>query len=96
MLQPNPHFQKNKKTIAFNLSCGHCKTLFATYQKLGKGNILKLYIDRIESSTVELNSPASLLQCPNCQQQLGVLRDEKNTNRKFYALSTGSVNKKKL
>lgn len=95
-MQLNPHFQKVKKAFPLALSCGHCKTVFATYQKVGKGNILKMYIDRIEYSTLDINPPSSLLECPSCHTNLGVLQVEKKTGKQFYVPKAGSVNKKKL
>ena len=47
-----------------------CKTDIALYQKLGKGTLLRMYVDRIIRSSVDLAGNPGALFCPNCQKQL--------------------------
>ncbi len=58
----NPYCRKIRGSITILVSCGYCKKDIAFYQKAGRGRLLRMYLDRIIKSAVDLASqPADLI-----------------------------------
>lgn len=52
----NPYQKKIKKSFLLDLCCGQCKEDFAIYQKVGRGNVLRMHVPRIIECAVDLTS----------------------------------------
>lgn len=74
------------------VSCGYCKTDLAVYQKVGQGLLLRMYVERIIKSTVDLSKEPGALFCPNCKMQLATKVTLKRKNREAYVLIRGVCN----
>ncbi|AMB98626.1 hypothetical protein AWM75_00830 [Aerococcus urinaehominis] len=68
---PNPQAKKVKKAQPMLVSCGVCKADLICYQKLGKGGLLRMYLERVVTSQMPLGDHD--LICPECGNLLGVL-----------------------
>mgnify|MGYP001100523678 CR=1 FL=1 len=51
------------------IKCANCKENIIKYVKLGKGNIHRCYISRIQKYYVPFNNKE--LKCPNCEKIIG-------------------------
>lgn len=89
----NPNYRKIKGSYILLVSCGHCKTEIVKYQKLGKGNVLRMYIDRIIEGNIRFCGD---LICPNCGKILGTKVTLKKGNKEFYKMIRSTFNTKKL
>ncbi len=78
------------------ICCGYCKTDIAVYQKVGKGNLLRMYIERIVHSAIDLSRVPGALFCPNCRQQLATRTFFKNKAKTAYIMVRGAFNAKKF
>ncbi len=70
MIYKNPNYRKARGSHILLVSCGYCKTDIAKYQKVGRGNLLRMYTDRIIKSSIDLSKNHGALFCPNCKKQL--------------------------
>ena len=66
----NPERRRVRKSLILIVSCGHCKSDLVRYQKVGRGNLLRMYIDRIIESEMPIHSKTQDLICPNCHQEI--------------------------
>lgn len=66
----NPFYRRVRGSFLLLVSCGHCKIDIATYQKVGKGGLLRMYIERIINSSIDLSQLPSALHCPKCKAHL--------------------------
>lgn len=66
----NPYCRRVRGSFLLLVSCGHCQTAIATYQKIGKGGLLRMYIERIINSSIDLSKLPNALHCPNCKAHL--------------------------
>jgi hypothetical protein len=85
-------FQKSRGGTSriLDVSCDHCHTHVAFYQKDGPGILKRMYVDRFIDS-----KPASKeLHCPKCDRFLGVRITWEKEQRAAYRLFAGSVAKK--
>ena len=73
------------------VSCGHCKTSLLSYQKVGKGRLLRLYLERINFSDTPLQQE---LICPNCGELIALLATTKA--KSFYKMKRGKYNIKRI
>lgn len=89
----NPNCKKIKGSHLLLVSCGYCKTDIVKYQKLGKGNILRLSIDRIIETSTDFSQE---LTCPSCHRVLGTKVVLKRENREFYKMIRSTFNTRKL
>ncbi|MGO1468635.1 MAG: hypothetical protein ACTHW2_01300 [Tissierella sp.] len=89
----NPYYKKIKGSYILLISCGYCKTDIAKYQKVGKGNVLRLSIDRIIELSTKLSKK---LTCPSCGKILGTRVFLKKENRKFYKMFRSTFNTKNI
>ena len=89
----NPNCKKVKGSHLLLVSCGYCKTNIAEYQKLGKGNVLRMYINRIVKSSVDLSKD---LICPNCGKTLGRRISMKKKNKDAFKMIRSRYNTRQL
>ena len=92
-MQKNPNYKKIKGSYILLVSCGFCKTDIVKYQKLGKGSLLRMHIDRIIESSIDLTQE---LICPNCANKLGSKVILKKENKQVYKMIRSTFNTKKL
>lgn len=92
-MKENPNYRKVKGSYILLISCGVCKTEIVKYQKLGKGNLLRMHIDRIIESYVNFSQE---LICPNCGNKLGSKITLKKENKEVYKMIRSSFNTKKV
>lgn len=78
------------------VSCGYCKTDVARYQKVGKGRLLRMYVDRIVESSADLSENYGALFCPNCGKQLATRVTLKRKNKEAYILIRSAFNTRKI
>ena len=91
MKYKNPKMKKIKRSHPMLVSCGVCKVPLILYQKQGIGTLLRLHIERVIESEMQLTSQN--LTCPECDTVLGhkvTINDEEsykmlrsNYNTKF-------------
>src|SRR3989344_4488460 len=81
------------------LSCRVCSNPILTYQKDGKGNLRRLYFDRIFSPEKLTNlqmkplSEIPKLICLKCKEEIGTPYVYKKENRKAYKLYQDALSK---
>ena len=92
-MQVNPRSKKVKGSHLLMVSCGFCQTDIAKYQKLGKGNVLRMYLDRILESSVDFSKE---LLCPNCGKRLGTRVSLKKKNKEAYKMIRSRFHTRKL
>lgn len=73
------------------VSCNHCKKEIAEYQKVGKGNLLIMIIDRIIESNFDIEKNEKLLLCPSCKGILGT-RFFYEGNKEAFRMIRGATN----
>lgn len=83
--------RKIKNSFKLKLYCGYCKSYLLTYQKVGKGGLLRLYIDRIESTEIPLNEALTCNNCNTVIANLVVMKD-----KTFYKMQRGKYNIKRF
>lgn len=93
IIYKNPKCRKIRGSHKLLISCGHCKTDIAKYQKLGKGGLLRMYTDRIIKSAVKLPQE---LACPNCGRIIGSKVLLQRENKEFYKMDRGRYNTKRI
>lgn len=59
-----------KKSRRMIVSCGVCKQELIEYQKVGAGQLLKLFVDRIIQCEMPIGRSEKLL-CPCCHTTIG-------------------------
>ena len=74
------------------VSCGYCKTDIARYQKVGRGNLLRMHIDRIIEAAIDFSKNHKALVCPNCNEQLGTRVTLKRKNKEVYRMIRSAFN----
>lgn len=92
-MHKNPNYKKIKGSHLLIISCGYCKTDIVKYQKLGKGNLLRMYIERFVESSVDFSKD---LICPNCGKKLGTKINLKKKNKEAYKMIRSTFNTRKL
>jgi len=96
LLYKNPYCKKVKGSFLLIVSCGHCKTDIAKYQKVGRGNLLRMYIDRIIEGAVDFSKHKGALLCPNCNEQLATRTTLKRKKKEVYIMIRGAFNTRKV
>ena len=86
MTYKNPEYKKIKGSRILYVLCGHCKREIAKYQKVGKGNLLKMHIDRIISGSINFSEEPKALYCPNCNEHLATRTTLKGSNKEVYRM----------
>lgn len=92
MKYKNESSRKVKGSYILLVSCGNCKTDIGRYQKLGRGNVLRMYIDRIIESEIDLKND---LICPSCNKLMGTRVSLKKDGKEFYKMIRSTFNTKK-
>ena len=95
MIYKNPDYKKARGGHIILVSCGYCKTDVARYQKVGKGRLLRMYVDRIVESSVDLSKNYGALFCPDCNKQLATRVTLKRKNKEAYILIRSAFNTRK-
>lgn len=85
----NPYYKKTKGSFLMMISCGSCKRDIAKYQKVGKGNVLRLHIERIIEGPKEYRQD---LKCPNCGNVMGHIVFLERENEQFYKMIRSTFN----
>ena len=96
MRYKNPYYKRIRGSSTLLICCGYCKTDIALYQKLGKGILLRMYVDRIIRSSVDLAGKPGALFCPNCQKQLATRVTLKRKNKEAYVMTRGVFNARQV
>lgn len=96
MIYKNPYYKKIKGSYILVVSCGYCKHDIAKYQKVGKGNLLRMYIDRIIKSSIDLSKDQGALLCPNCGKLLATRMTLKKENKEVYKMIRSTFNTRKI
>ena len=92
MIYKNPKHKKMKNSRILFILCGHCKTEIAIYQKVGKGNLLKMHIERVISGSINFAKVPKALHCPNCNEHLATRTTLKGRNKEVYRMVRGVFN----
>jgi uncharacterized protein YbaR (Trm112 family) len=86
LIYRNPRCKKVKGSRLIMVSCGYCKTDLALYQKAGSGRLLRIYLERIVQSSVDLSGMPGTLFCPNCNRQLATRVTLRRKDMEAYQL----------
>lgn len=89
MKYKNPNYKKIRGSHILIVSCGNCKTDIAKYQKLGRGNLLRMHIERIIKCS--LDYPKQLI-CPNCGKHLASKISIKKSGKESYKMNRSTYN----
>ncbi|WP_236910422.1 hypothetical protein [Clostridium sp. Cult3] len=96
MIYENPYCRKVKGSYILLVSCGYCKTDIAKYQKVGKGNLLRMHIDRIIKGSIDFSKDHGALICPNCGELLATRMTLKRENKDVYKMIRSTFNTRKV
>lgn len=77
------------------VSCGYCKADLAEYQKVGKGNLLRMKVERIVESNFDLSKHEGILKCPSCSKEIGT-RIQYDGDKEAYRMIRGANNTRRL
>ena len=88
----NPYYKRVEGSRLLLIRCGHCKASIAKYQKVGKGGVLRLYIDRIIKSSIDLSQLPEALFCPNCNAHLATKLALRKKNKDVYVMVRSAFN----
>lgn len=92
-MKTNLNYKKIRGSYILLISCGFCKTDLVKYQKLGKGGLLRMHMDRIVESSADLTQD---LTCPNCKKILGSKVMLKKEKKEVYKMIRSTFNTRKL
>lgn len=92
-IKENPNCRKVKGSHLLMISCGHCKYDLAIYQKKGRGNLLRMHLDRIVEASFSFDK---VLICPNCLEELATKIQSKTSKKKMYRMKRSTFNTKEL
>lgn len=92
----NPYYRDVRGSFLLMVRCGQCKEDFAVYQKLGRGNVLRMYVPRIMECAVDLKSLPGRLYCPNCGQHLADRIELKDQGKIAYRMERSSFNSQEI
>lgn len=89
MIYKNPNYRKIRGSHILIVSCGYCKTDIVKYQKVGRGNLLRMHINRVIESSTKFSKH---LTCPNCGETLGTRIRLKEKNKEAYRMIRSAYN----
>lgn len=92
----NPYQKNIRGSFLLNVRCGQCKEDFALYQKVGRGNILRMYVPRIIKCAVDLHLLPNRLECPNCGQPIADKIELNNQGKIAYRMNRSSYNTQEI
>ena len=73
-----------------DITCEHCSSHIAYYQKDGPGILKRMYLDRI----IDIDSTSAKLSCNSCRRILGIKYTYEKEERPAYRIFVGSIIKK--
>ena len=92
----NPYCKKIRGSHILAVSCAHCKTFIAHYQKVGESNFVKMYKDRIIDSVMDFSQYHGAIFCPNCNERIATRYMTKIDKKEAYRLVPSGFNKRKI
>ena len=92
----NPYCKKISRSHILAVSCAHCKTFIAHYQKVGESNFVKMYKDRIIDSVIDFSQYHGAIFCPNCNERIATRYMTKIDKKEAYRLVPSGFNKRKI
>ena len=92
----NPNCKKIRGSHILEVSCAHCKTFIAHYQKVGESNLVKMYNDRIIDGVVDFSQYHGAIFCPNCNERIATRYLVKKDKKEAYRLVPSAFNKRKV
>lgn len=96
MKYKNPNYKRARGSFILIVACGFCKTDIAKYQKVGKGGLIRMYIDRIVKSSVDISKGQRAIFCPNCNEQIAARVRLKKKNKEAYKMFRSTFNTRKI
>lgn len=93
---PNPYKRDVRRSFLLMIRCGQCKEDFSVYQKVGRGNVLRMYVPRIIKCAVDLTALPSRLECPNCDQHIADKIELKDQAKIAYRMNRSSYNTQEI
>ncbi|HHV39247.1 MAG TPA: hypothetical protein GXX70_07145 [Tepidimicrobium sp.] len=96
MRYKNPNYRKVRGSHILLVSCGYCKTGIAEYQKVGRGNLLRMYENRIIKGSIDWSRKPRVLHCPNCGKQLATRITLRRKNKKAYRMIRSAFNTRRV
>ena len=93
MIYKNLNYKKIRGSHILIVSCGYCKTDVVKYQKVGRGNLLRMHIARIIESSAKMSKS---LTCPNCGEKLGTKINLKGKNKEAYRMIRSTYNTREI
>lgn len=94
MKYKNPYYRRIRKSNPMLVSCGYCKTEVAEYQKVGKGGLIRMHIERIIKSAVPITEETGALKCPNCEEILGARMNLNRSDEEVFNMVRSAFNTK--
>ena len=95
-IYPNPNCKKVRGSHILAVSCAHCKTFIANYQKVGESNFVKMYNERIIDGVIDFSERHGAIFCPNCNERIATRYMTKTDKKEAYRLVPSAFNKKKV
>jgi len=92
----NPNAKKIRGSHVLEVTCAHCKTFIAHYQKVGESSFVKMYNDRIIDGSIDFSQYHGALFCPNCNAQIATRYITKADKKEAYRLVPSGFHKKKV
>ena len=96
MIYPNPNCKKIRGSHILVVSCAHCQTFIAHYQKVGKSNFVKMYNDRIIDGVLDFSKYHGAIFCPNCKERIATRYMTRRDRKEAYRLVPSAFHKKKI
>ena len=93
MIYKNLNYKKIRGSHILIVSCGYCKTDVVKYQKVGRGNLLRMHINRVIRSSSKMTKN---LTCPNCDEKLGTKIRLKGSNKEAYRMLRSTYNTREI
>ncbi|NMB09058.1 MAG: hypothetical protein GX982_00015 [Tissierellia bacterium] len=95
MKYKNPYYKKIKGSFKMVISCGLCKKELFTYQKIGKGGLLNMYLTRIIDGKVDLSKDIKIIKCPKCGNEIAVKINDSDLNKVSFKMLRSKFNTKR-
>ena len=78
------------------ITCAHCKCFIAKYQKVGTSGLVKMYHDRILSSSMDISTVPGAIYCPSCGERIATKYTTHVEKEPAYRLVPSAFNKKRV
>ena len=96
VIYKNPNCRKVKGSHILEISCAHCNSFIANYQKVGETNLVKMYNERIIEGTIDFSLFHGALFCPICKERIATRYIVKTDKLEAYRLVPSAFHKKKV